>query len=160
MRHAVPSVLLLLALTGPGLLAAEEPAPAPAAEAIAVEEALAHVGEECSFEFVVETTRSIPDKNLCFLNSCRDHRDEKNFTVVIFKGGLDRLKEDGIESPAEHFEQATIRVRGADILADPRRSIFYRRGLFWEADRAVIVKGGYEGPARVDLPTTLKGPLC
>jgi len=112
MRHAVPSVLLLLALTGPGLLAAEEPAPAPAAEAIAVEEALAHVGEECSFEFVVETTRSIPDKNLCFLNSCRDHRDERNFTVVIFKAGLERLAADGIDAPAEHFDRATIRIRG------------------------------------------------
>lgn len=112
MRHAAPSVFLLLALTGPGLLAAEESAPAPAAEAIAVEEALSHVGEECTFEFVVEATRSIPDKNLCFLNSCRDHRDERNFTVVIFKAGLERLAADGIDAPAEHFDGTTIRVRG------------------------------------------------
>jgi hypothetical protein len=46
-------------------------------------------------------------------------------------------------------EFLTIRVRGADLLADPRRKIFYRRGLFWEADRALVVKGGYEGPAQV-----------
>jgi hypothetical protein len=56
-------------------------------------------------------------------------------------------------------ETSTIRVKGADLLSDPRRAIFYRRGLFWEADRAVIVKGGYEGPARVDLPATLKAPF-
>ena len=46
-------------------------------------------------------------------------------------------------------EFLTIRVRGRDLLADPRRKLFYRRGLFWEADRAVVVKGGYEGLARV-----------
>lgn len=112
MRRAASSVCLLLALTAPGLRAAEEPTPAPAAEAIAVEEALGHVGEECTFEFVVEATRSIPDKNLCFLNSCRDHRDERNFTVVIFKAGLERLEADGIDAPAEHFDRATIRIRG------------------------------------------------
>lgn len=44
----------------------------------------------------------------------------------------------------------TVRVRGADLLADPGREIFWRRGLFWEADRAVIVKGGYRGPAQID----------
>lgn len=55
---------------------------------------------------------------------------------------------------------ATIRVRGKDLLADPRRRIFYRRGLFWEADRAVVVKGGYEGPAKVEpLTVTLKAPF-
>jgi hypothetical protein len=46
-------------------------------------------------------------------------------------------------------EFLTIRVRGRDVLADPRRKLFYRRGMFWEADRAVVVKGGYEGLARV-----------
>lgn len=46
-------------------------------------------------------------------------------------------------------EFLTIRVRGRDLLDDPSRGIFYRRGLFWEADRAVVVKGGYEGLARV-----------
>ncbi len=46
-------------------------------------------------------------------------------------------------------EFLTIRIQGAAMLADSNRQIFYRRGLFWEADRAVVVKGGYEGPARV-----------
>jgi len=44
---------------------------------------------------------------------------------------------------------STIWIRGEDLLSDPRRSIFYRTGLFWEADKAVVVKGGYSGPARV-----------
>jgi hypothetical protein len=51
-------------------------------------------------------------------------------------------------------EFTVISVHGRDLLADPRRQVFYRRGLFWEADRAVVVKGGYEGPAQVSpLPS-------
>lgn len=57
-------------------------------------------------------------------------------------------------------EVATIRIRGADLLSDPRRSILYRRGLFWEADRAVVVKGGYVGPAEISpVPSNLKVPF-
>lgn len=57
-------------------------------------------------------------------------------------------------------EFLTIRIRGKDLLADSRRKIFYRRGLFWEADRAVVVKGGYEGLARIDpLPAGLTVPV-
>ncbi|MEE4452460.1 hypothetical protein [Novosphingobium resinovorum] len=55
---------------------------------------------------------------------------------------------------------ATIRISGADLLSDPRRSIFYRRGLFWEADKAVVVKGGYSGPAQISpAPANLKVPF-
>ncbi len=42
-------------------------------------------------------------------------------------------------------EAAVIRVRGVDVLADPRRRLFWR-----PQDKAVVVKGGYEGPAQVD----------
>jgi len=101
-------------------------------------------------------------------------RDHRVLDFGVFQGAADRGMSDFVyfflgepdqaQLSAQNYggsgEFATIRVRGADILADPRRSIFYRRGMFWEADRAVIVKGGYEGPARVDLPTTLKAPLC
>lgn len=113
MRRIASSILLvgLLALTREGRTADSAVAD-PVIPAVAPADAAAHAGEECTVEFVVETARKLPGKDVCFLNSCRDHRDEKNFTVVIFKGGLDRLKADGIESPAEHFEKATIRVRG------------------------------------------------
>jgi hypothetical protein len=101
-------------------------------------------------------------------------RDHRVVDFGIFSGAADRGMTDFVyfflgepdeaQMSAQSYggsgEFATIRVRGADVLADPRRSIFYRRGLFWEADRAVIVKGGYEGPAQVELPVTLKAPLC
>jgi DNA/RNA endonuclease YhcR with UshA esterase domain len=82
------------------------------AAVLASADAAAHVGEECTVEFTVEGGRRLPDKEICFLNSCSDHRDERNFTVVFFKAGLERMKADGIEDPAAHFEKATIRVRG------------------------------------------------
>lgn len=57
-------------------------------------------------------------------------------------------------------EFITLRIRGRDLLADPARQVFYRRGLFWEADRAVVVKGGYEGLAQATpLPTNLGVPI-
>lgn len=112
--HRVASSILLvgLFLLARQATAADSAIAEPAIPAVDPADTGEHVGEECTVEFHVETARKLPGKEVCFLNSCRDHRDEKNFTVVIFKGGLDRLKEDGIESPAEHFEQATIRVRG------------------------------------------------
>lgn len=57
-------------------------------------------------------------------------------------------------------EFAVIRIRGADVLAQAGIKVFYRRGLFWEADRAVVVKGGYEGPAQITpLPHNLTVPI-
>jgi len=57
-------------------------------------------------------------------------------------------------------EFAVIRVRGPDLLAQPGRKIFYRRGLFWEADRAIVVKGGYEGVAQITpMPNNLAVPI-
>lgn len=92
--------------------AAETAVAEPEAPVLASADAAAHVGEECTFEFTVEGGRRLPDKAICFLNSCSDHRDERNFTVVFFKAGLERMKADGIEDPAAHYEKATIRVRG------------------------------------------------
>jgi hypothetical protein len=93
--------------------AAAEPAVAdPPAVVLASTDAAAHVGEECTVEFTVEGGRQLPDKAICFLNSCRDHRDERNFTVVFFKAGLERMKADGVEDPVGHFDKSTIRVRG------------------------------------------------
>ena len=55
---------------------------------------------------------------------------------MIFKGGLDRLKADGIENPAEHFEKATIRVRGVIEDRDGRPQIVVE-----EPGQITLVKG-------------------
>lgn len=142
MRHLVASILLVCLLFGSRHAGAADTAVAePAVPAIDSADALAHAGEECTVEFVVEAARKLPGKAVCFLNSCSDHRDERNFTVVIFKGGLDRLKADGIESPAEHFEKATIRVRGVVEDRDGRPQIVVE-----EPGQITVVKAA-EAPA-------------
>jgi hypothetical protein len=124
MRRLAASILVACLLVISRSVGAADTAVAePAAPAVAPADALAHAGEECTVEFTVEAARKLPGKEVCFLNSCRDHRDEQNFTVVIFKGGLERLKADGIESPAEHFAKATIRVRGVVEKRDGRPQI-------------------------------------
>jgi DNA/RNA endonuclease YhcR with UshA esterase domain len=100
--------------------AAAAPVADPPVAVLAPADAADHVGEECTVELTVEGARKLPGKQICFLNSCRDHRDERNFTVVIFKAGLDRLEADGIENPAEHFKGTTIRVHGVIEKRDGR----------------------------------------
>ena len=84
----------------------------PAGEPIAPADAGDHMGRECVVEMVVRASRALADKDICFLNSCRDRRDDDNFTVVIFKAGLTSFKSAGIENPALHFLDRKIRVRG------------------------------------------------
>lgn len=105
--------LLTSSLTPAGLtLAADERGAAVAAAAIPAAEALSHVGEECVVEFVVENGRKLDDKNVCFLNSLKDHREKGNFTAVIFRDTLARFAADGVDNPADEFMGKTIRVSG------------------------------------------------
>ena len=92
---------------------------------------------------MVAAARKLPGKDVCFLNSKKDHRDEDNFTVVIFKDGLERLKSDGIENPAEHFLDATIRVRGVIEKRDGRPQIVVE-----EPGQIVVVTPAEEAEAR------------
>jgi len=118
-------VSLLVLAIGPGIAAADDAPPAAPGAATALEdgavaempiieaaEAADHVGEECVVEMVVRAARMFDDGGRCFLNSHKNHRDEDNFTVVIFRGGLARFREADIDDPADHFLDRTIRVRG------------------------------------------------
>ncbi|MEX1077136.1 MAG: hypothetical protein WED27_11910 [Pirellulales bacterium] len=84
----------------------------PAANAIAPADALDHVGKTLTVEFVVAKARKLDDKEICFLNSLKDHREQGNFTAVIFRDGLARFVADGIADPAEEYLGKTIRVSG------------------------------------------------
>jgi len=108
---------LFAAAFAPPVVGAEDgAAPAVAERApaalIAADDALEHVGEECTVEFVVAGGRKLDDKAVCFLNSRKDHREPGTFTVVIFRDGLARFATDGIDDPAEAFAGQTIRVTG------------------------------------------------
>jgi hypothetical protein len=96
-----------------------------------------------------------------FAKTVRDHRivDFRPFQgaaggrmvdfVYFFLGEPERWQRES-QSLGSKGLPCTIRVRGTHLLAEPGREIYWRRGLFWEGDRAVIVKGGYHGPAAID----------
>lgn len=96
---------------------------AEATTTIPPEEAASRAGKACTVEMTVRSSRHLDDKEMCFLNSSKQHRDADNFTVVIFKTGLERLTEAGIEAPAEHFSGRTIRVRGVVQLRNEKPQI-------------------------------------
>jgi len=77
------------------------------------ENASDHIDKECIVEFEVKAARVIQDKNIGFLNSTRDHREEGTFTVFFGKKGLQAYKDQRkIENPAAEFIGKTIRVKG------------------------------------------------
>jgi DNA/RNA endonuclease YhcR with UshA esterase domain len=125
--------------------AAAAPVAEPPVAVLAPADAADHVGEECTVELTVEGARKLPGKQICFLNSCRDHRDERNFTVVIFKAGLDRLEADGIENPAEHFKGTTIRVHGVIEKRDGRPQLVVE-----EPGQISVVKPAEQTATRVE----------
>ena len=118
LTHLFVPLLLVLWLAAAVLpaRAADESGPAIAestvATVIAAEDALDHVGDEVVVEFIVKGGRKLDDKEICFLNSSRDHRASDTFTAVIFRAGLARYAADGIDDPAGEFQGKTIRVSG------------------------------------------------
>jgi DNA/RNA endonuclease YhcR with UshA esterase domain len=75
-------------------------------------EAANHVDKTVIVEMEVESSSFLKDKELCFLNSLKDHRSEDNFSIVIRKEGLKAFKENKIEDPATHFLKKKIQVEG------------------------------------------------
>jgi hypothetical protein len=93
------------------------------APTVAVDAAASQAGQLCVVEMTVRSARQLDDKETCFLNSAKNHRDEGNFTAVIFREGWARFREAGIDRPAEHFLDKEIRVRGVVSLRDERPQI-------------------------------------
>ena len=82
-------------------------------DAIAPDVATARAGEKATVKFRVESSKLLEgDRPVCFLNSKKNHRDEDNFTVVIFSEALTKFQNAGTKNPAEHFYHRTIQVTG------------------------------------------------
>ncbi|GEM_PF-1996824 len=60
----------------------------------------------------VQGANFMKDKDICFLNSLKNHRDEKNFTVVLRKEGLASFAENKVEDPAKHLLNKMVKVTG------------------------------------------------
>jgi len=78
-------------------------------------EAKNHVDEECTVEMTVRSSKNAAGRNEYYLDSEVDFRDEKNLAVVISYDHADAFKNAGIDDPAEHYKDKTIRVTGKVI---------------------------------------------
>ena len=88
---------------------------------ITADEASKHISQKCIVEMRVKSSRHLADRGICFLNSQKNHRDKKNFTVVIRRAGLKAFKEKKIEQPAKQYRGKKIRVTGKIELYSNKR---------------------------------------
>jgi hypothetical protein len=76
-------------------------------------QARAKVGEKVTVEMTVRAAKDrLEKRGEIYLDSEPNFKDEKNFAVVITKTGAESLKKKGIDSPADHFKDKTIRATG------------------------------------------------
>ncbi len=91
------------------------------AKPIGPAEAAKKVNEQVTLEMEVKaaTLRG----SVCFLNSEKDFRDPKNFTLFIDKDALAKFKEAKIDDPAAHYKGKVVRVVGEVVLYQNRPEI-------------------------------------
>ena len=81
------------------------------------EEAAANVDREVIVEYTVKSSRIMDDKNIGFLNSEEDNKNEKNFTAFITPKGMKAYKDDRqIANPGAEYIDKKIRVKGKIVL--------------------------------------------
>src|SRR5262249_61366894 len=76
-------------------------------------ESVRYLDDKSGVELMVRSTGKSPTGTFLFLNSETDHRNDKNFTVVIGKKALEQFKKQNIADPLEYFKGKTVRVKGA-----------------------------------------------
>jgi DNA/RNA endonuclease YhcR with UshA esterase domain len=76
-------------------------------------EARKKVDSTITVEMTVQAAKDrLEKRGEIYLDAEADFHDEKNFAVVITKAGAAKLKEAGIDNPAEHFKGKKIRATG------------------------------------------------
>ena len=94
------------------------------AKAITAEEATKKVNEKVVVELLVRASKNrLEQRGEIFLDSEEDFRDPKNLGVVVTRAGAAKFKEAGVDDPAVHFKDKTIRVTGTVILKEERPRI-------------------------------------
>ena len=84
-------------------------------------EAIKKVDEEITVQMLVKATKNrLEKRGEIYLDSEEDFRDEKNLGVVVTRAGAAKFKEAGVDDPAVHFKDKTIRVKGKVIIKQKR----------------------------------------
>jgi hypothetical protein len=87
-------------------------------------EAIKKVNEKVTVQMRVKATKNrLEKRGEIYLDSEEDFRDPKNLGVVVTRVGAAKFKEAGIDDPAEHFKDKTIRVTGTVLLKEERMRI-------------------------------------
>ena len=91
---------------------------------LAPADAIKKVNEEVVVEMLVKASKNRLEKRKeIYLDSETDFRDPKNLAIVINVTGAEKFKEAGIDDPAVHFKDKTIRVTGKVVLQEDRPRI-------------------------------------
>ena len=87
-------------------------------------EAIKKVNEKVVVEMQVKATKNrLEKRGEIYLDSEADFRDKKNLGIVVTKIGAAKFKEAGVDDPAVHFKDKTIRVTGTVIIKEERPRI-------------------------------------
>jgi hypothetical protein len=87
-------------------------------------EAIKKVDQKVVVQMLVKASKNRLEKfKEIYLDSELDFKDEKNLAIVITESCAAKYKEAGIDEPASHFKDKTIKVTGTVILKDKRPRI-------------------------------------
>lgn len=99
-------------------------APAGDTKPLTPVEAIKKINEEVTIQMLVKATKNrLEKRGEIYLDSEEDFRDEKNLGVVITKVGAAKFKEAGVDDPAVHFKNKTIRAKGTVVIKEERPRI-------------------------------------
>jgi hypothetical protein len=100
------------------------PAAGQDSKALTPDEAIKQVNQTVTVEMVVRATKDrLEKRGEIFLDSEVDFQSEKNLGVVILRAGAAKFKDAGVDDPATHFKDKTIRVKGTVIIKEERPRI-------------------------------------
>src|SRR5215471_920726 len=87
-------------------------------------EAIKKVNEEVTVQMLVKATKNrLEKRGEIYLDSEENFQDEKNLGIVVTKTGAMKFKAKGVDDPAVHFKDKTIRVKGTVIIKEKRPRI-------------------------------------
>lgn len=79
-------------------------------------EARDHIGQECTVEMTVESSKNGVHRRTFFLDAMANYRDFKNLSVQISHDHLGAFQKAGIEDPAAYYKGKRLQVTGKVLL--------------------------------------------
>jgi hypothetical protein len=82
---------------------------------IAADKAQNHVGERCTVEMTVRSSKNAAPRHEYYLDSEEDFHNQDNLAVVISYDHIEAFQKAGIDDPSEHYKGKKLRVTGKVI---------------------------------------------